>query len=492
MRIFLGGLFHETNDFSPVPTGRASFEAMSWRPRLQRDVPPSVNLLGYGGALARARGLGLDVVAGPYAAAIPSARAGAPVWAELVDELLGELRAALPVDAVYLFLHGAMSTEGVDDCEGEILARVRELIGPDVPLGSSMDLHGTVTTKMLSSADFVVACKEYPHVDLEAESARGVDLLLAQANARIRPVSAAVRVPMLLIGPTTSGPLQSFVTRLRACESGPGMLSASAFHGFFGADHPDAGAAVVVTTDGDPALARRIAMELAQDLANSALAQGNVGMDLRTALEAADAHPGTVILADRADNSGGGAGGDSTLVLAELLRRNVRNATLGMMWDPVAADFCALAGEGSRLRLRLGGKVGPMSGPPLDVDAHVLAVREDVRQAAFGRGEANMPIGRSAAVRVGGVDVVIGSIRHQVFSRHVFEEHGIELANKKLVVVKSTQHFYEAFAPLGKVIYCDVPGTVTSDFSALPYARLPRPMWPIDPTPPVPAFIHGG
>jgi microcystin degradation protein MlrC len=490
MRIFIGGLFHETNDFSPVPTGRASFDEMSWRPRRQPEPPRTLQLLGYGGALARARELGLDVVAGPYSAAIPSARAGAPVWTDLTTELLDELRAAMPVDMVFLFLHGAMATEGVDDCEGELLAEVRRLIGPGVPLGTALDLHGNVTATMMKSADWVVACKEYPHVDLADESARVVELLVAQAAGRIRPVSAALRLPMLVLAPTTSGPVQAFVARLREHQARRGVLSTSAFHGFFGADHPQAGAAIVVTADGDPILARKCALDLARDFTASVLAQGNLGVDLDTALDAAFAHPGTVVLADRADNAGGGAGSDSTVVLAELLRRGVQQATLGVIWDPMAVDFCALAGAGSRLRLRLGGKVGPMSGAPLDVEAQVLAVRDDVRQAAFGRGEANMPIGRSAAIRVGGVDVVVASVRNQVFSRHVFEGHGIDLLSKKLIVVKSTQHFYEAFAPLGKVIYCDVAGTVTSDFATLPYTRLRRPMWPIDAAVPQSEFIH--
>jgi microcystin degradation protein MlrC len=489
MRIFIGGLFHETNDFSPVPTGRTSFDEMSWRPRRQPEPPKTVNLLGYGGALARARDLGLKVVPGPYSAAMPSARAGAPVWAALETELLDELRAAMPVDAVFLFLHGAMATEGIDDCEGELLAAVRRLIGPGVPLGTALDLHGNVTATMLYSADFVVACKEYPHTDLAEESARVVDRLVDQVAGRTRPVSAAVRLPMLVLAPTTAGPVQGFVSRLREREAQPGVLSASAFHGFFGGDHPHAGAAVVVTTDGDPELARECALEVATDFAAAVLAQGDVGVDLETAFEAARACPGTVVMADREDNAGGGAGGDSTVVLAELLRRGAQDATLGVIWDPVAVDFCALAGEGARLRLRLGGKVGPMSGDPLDVEAEVLAVRDDVRQAAFGRGEANMPLGRSAAIRVGGVDVVVASVRNQVFSRHVFEGHGIDLARKKLIVVKSTQHFYEAFAPLGKVVYCDVPGTVTSDFATLPYTRLRRPMWPIDPISPAPEII---
>jgi microcystin degradation protein MlrC len=276
---------------------------------------------------------------------------------------------------------------------------------------------------------------------------------------------------------------------MRELEHQSQMLSVSAFHGFFGADHPDASACVVVTTDGDPSLAERHAMQLARDLADSIRSIGKLGVGLREAFDIAVADPGPVVIADRSDNTGGGAGGDSTVMLAEMLRLGLENATLGMIWDPVVAEFCALAGEGSRLSLRLGGKVGPLSGAPLDVEALVLKVGQDLKQAFFGRGEPDLSMGRSAAIRIRGVDVVVSSVRQQVFSRHVFESHGIELKDYKVIVVKSTQHFYDSFAPLGRVVYCDLPGTCAMDFSALPYRHLMRPIWPIDDLVPEPRLL---
>ncbi len=489
MRAFVGGLFQETNDFSPVPTGSASFDEMAWIPVDAAEPPQNVNLLGYRGAFDRAKQRGLAVVPGPYRCAIPAGRAGLPTWASLKSEMLRSIQAAMPLDIVFLFLHGAMAAQDTDDCEGELLAAVRGVVGPDVPIGTVCDLHGNVTARMVDTADFVVACKEYPHTDFPEESARVVDLLIEQAQRRIRPTSVAVRLPLLTVAPTTFGPVQGFVARMRALERVQPVLCVSAFHGFFGGDHPDAAASIIVTTDNDPALARHHAEQLARDFAQSVRSIGKLGVGLDEALDSALAQSGPVVIADRSDNTGGGAGGDSTVLLAELLRRDVRDATLGMIWDPVAADFCALAGEGSRLRLRLGGKVGPLSGAPLDVDAQVLKVGQDLKQAFFGRGEPDLSMGRSAAIRIGGVDVVVSSVRQQVFSRHVFESHGIDLTRCKVIVVKSTQHFYDAFAPLGRVIYCDLPGTCAMDFSTLPYRRLTRPMWPLDDIDPTPQLL---
>lgn len=489
MRAFLGGLFQETNDFSPVPTGSASFDELAWIPVSDAEPPQNISLLGYRGAYEQAMRRGLTVVPGPYRCAIPAARAGLPTWDSLKSEMLASVRAAMPLDLVYLFLHGAMAAEDTDDCEGELLAAVRTIVGPDVPIGVVCDLHGNITAKMVMSADFVVACKEYPHTDFPEESARVVDLLIEQAQGRVRPVSVAVSLSLLTVAPTTFGPVQGFVARMRALEREKQVLSVSAFHGFFGADHPQAGACIIVTTNNEPALAQRYAEQVARDFAQSVRSLGMLGVGLTEAIDSALAEPGPVVIADRSDNTGGGAGGDSTVLLAEMLRRGVGDATLGMIWDPVAADFCALAGEGARLRLRLGGKVGPLSGAPLDVQAQVLRVGQDLKQAFFGRGEPNLSMGRSAAIRIDGIDVVVSSVRQQVFSRHVFESHGIDLARCKIIVVKSTQHFYDAFAPLGRVVYCDLPGTCAMDFSTLPYRRLSRPIWPLDQIIPEPRLL---
>ena len=326
----------------------------------------------------------------------------------------------------------------------------------------------------------ILACKEYPHTDFPEEGERALDLLIRMAEGKIKPTMTAVRVPLMAICPTTLEPMKGLVADLRRMEKEPGVLSLSLCHGFPGADHQDVGGSVIAITDGDKAKGQAIAMKLAERFIGAALQMGSIGVSVEAAMERAAAATRPVVIADRADNAGGGAASDSTWILEALLKRGARDAVLGLLWDPIAVEFCHLAGEGAEIDLRIGGKVGPLSGKALDVRATVLALRTDVRQQWFGRGEANLPIGKSAAIRVEGIDIVLNSNRHQVFSRHAFEGHGIDLSQKRVIVVKSTQHFYEAFSPLGEVIYCDAPGTVTMDFAQLPYKRVRRPIYPLD------------
>jgi len=482
MKLYLAALFQETNDFAPIPTGIKSFDENSWRPGNVDVQDSKINLLGYGGALERAQKLGLEVVTGPFLTAVPAARIGNFNYNKLKKEVMDGLRSAGSVDMVYLFLHGAMMAEGIDDCEGDLLASVREHVGKDVPIAAVYDLHGNVSKAMLENATFTIACKQYPHTDFPEASAKAVDLLYETAKGRITPVCSALKLPMMVIAPTTQGPFEEVVSKLQEIENSPDVLSVSLFHAFFGADQPDTGGAVIVYTDGDDQKAQKLAEDIS-DMTWQALqkhAENNIGLDMDTALSEAQSETGRVVLADRADNAGGGAGSDSTFLLSKILEEKIQSVALGIIWDPVAVDFCHQAGEGAKLGLRIGGKVGPLSGEALDVDATVLAVRDEVCQAWFGEGEPNLALGKTVAIRVDGVDIVLSSIRHQVFSRHAFEDHGINLEDKDLIVVKSTQHFYNAFSGLGKVIYCDLPGTVTADFATLPYQRITRPIWPLD------------
>jgi microcystin degradation protein MlrC len=188
-----------------------------------------------------------------------------------------------------------------------------------------------------------------------------------------------------------------------------------------------------------------------------------------------------VVLADSSDNPGGGAAGDSTFLLRALIERGVEHAALGMIWDPLAVQIASDAGVGAALRLRIGGKVGEGSGMPVDVDAIVTAVRSDARQHGLA-GPRTEALGDAVAIRAGGIDIVLNSRRQQVFSPECFTELGIDLAGKRLVVVKSTRHFRAAFDPIAATtIICDAPGALNSDLARLPYQHLARPIWPLDP-----------
>jgi microcystin degradation protein MlrC len=308
------------------------------------------------------------------------------------------------------------------------------------------------------------------------------DVLVARARGAVaRPVSVAWRVPIVGAYPTLDGPMREYVARLREVEAEPGVLAVSAFHGFWLADTPWSAGCVVVTTDGDAALASKRGRELAVQLIEVVRPVRPV-LGVQEAVEAAlSAGCRPVVVADLGDNPGGGAAGDSTFLLRELLVRGAQDCALALLWDPVAVDFAHRAGVGGRLGLRLGGKVSPLSGDPLDVQATVTCVRDDARQAFFGIGQPRAALGRSAALRIDGVHVVINDQRQQVFDPRCFSEHGIDPAAQRVLIVKSTAHFRHAFAPIAaRIIDCDSPGSLTMDVKTLPYRRIPRPLFPLD------------
>ncbi|MFN8893721.1 MAG: M81 family metallopeptidase [Betaproteobacteria bacterium] len=486
-RAFIAALMHETNAFSPVPTNLASFGI--WRPVGAGEPPRDRDTLAYGAFWRRALEAGLPVAPSYFATCQPSAPLSASGWATLRDEMLTDLAGAGVIDRVFLFLHGAQCAQGTDDVEGELIAAIRAHVGPRVPIAVLLDLHANVSRQMLEHTDYLMACLEYPHTDYAARAREAYDLLERHVNKGLHPATAAVRVPVVGAYPTTLAPMRSYLARERELQGRPGVLSVSTCHGFWLSDVPDAGATILVTTDGDPAAAEGLALELAGRFAEAAVPTSE-GLSARAAVQqalrlAAETGKPSVI-ADRCDNPGGGAAGDSTFILRELMATGADGLALAMIWDPMAVDFAHRAGTGARLALRLGGKVGPRSGDPVDVVAEVISVRDDARQAVFAQGEPLLELGSTARLRIGGVDVVVNTERQQVFDPRVFIAHGIDPSACRVMVVKSTTHFRNGFAPFaGAIIDCETPGSVTTDPKLLAYRRLPRPMAPIDPATPL-------
>jgi microcystin degradation protein MlrC len=482
MRIYVAGVQHESSSFSPIPTSFRSFERWDW----SADKPLDSDGFGYGEACRLAEVAGLEVAPGPFFSAEPSSPATAAAWREICDSIVDGLRAAAPVDIVFLCLHGAQMAADIDDCEGALLASVREIVGTSVAVGVLLDLHANVTATMCDLADLTVSCREYPHVDYAQRAWEMLPVLRNIARGAVRPLTRARRIPASGVFPTPDEPMRSFVVRLREAQSRPGVLMISANHGFEGSDTPFTAASVIVTTDDDEALADEVAEEIAADFLATIVDNTWSGLGVSEAIDEALRQPrGPVVIADRSDNAGAGAASDSTYVLAALIERHVTHAALGMIWDPMAVRSCHDAGVGARLDLRIGGKAGRLSGSPIDADVEVTSLRTDAMQALFGQGPPREPLGRSAAVRIGGVegiDVVLISRRQQVFSPHCFTEHGIDLQRRHIVVVKSMQHFMGGFATIAaSIVRCDGPGSATLDMSQIPYQRIKRPMLGLDP-----------
>ncbi|WP_288381196.1 M81 family metallopeptidase [uncultured Massilia sp.] len=485
MHVYLAALAHETNSFSPIPTTLRSFEeGILVRPgagaqdqALARDFP------GYGFLLEVAQEHGDRVTQGLCAWAQPGGPVARGVYEALRDELLEELKAAGPVDAVFLVLHGAMIAQGYPDCEGDLLERVRALVGPDVPVGALLDLHATVTPRMARSCPGLVACKEYPHTDYLARTRELHAILANMHEGRVRPATLLRRVPMLGLFGTGEAPMRALLRQVVDHEAEAGILSISLIHGFPWSDTVDTGGAVLVVFEqGAQARADAIAARLAQDFyaLRTLGARSMLALDAAVDAALAPGKPGLVVMADSSDNPGGGAACDSTFVLRALLERGARDVALGMLWDPQAVQLAMDAGVGAKLPLRVGGKVGPGSGQPVDLQATVTAVRRDARQHGLA-GKYTESLGDAVAIHADGIDIVLNTRRQQVFSPECFTELGIDLTSKRLVVVKSTRHFRAWFDTIAaETVICDAPGALNGDLARLPYVHLQRPMWPLD------------
>src|SRR5262245_3259957 len=386
MRIFIATLGTETNTFSPLPTGRQTFEETL---RLREASRRSTHFAAVPVVTWRRLGEadGHTIVESLSAFAQPGGPTVRTVYERLRDEILGDLRAAQPVDAVLVFLHGAMVAEGYDDCEGDVIRRCRAIVGSRIPIGVELDLHCHITPAMVEHATAIVTFKDSPHVDIGDRAADLYRLVMAAARGAVRPVSALYDCRMVGMFRTPVAPVRGFVDRLKAAEGRDGVLAVSFGHGFPWGDVEDVGARILAIPDGDPPQAARLAEAFGRGLC--ALREQPVTPHLSPdeAIDRArQLGGGPVVLADVADNAGGGAPSDSTFMLERLVARGVRGAAVGCFWDPLAVRFCAEAGVGATFDLRVGGKCGVVSGKPVDLRVTVRNVLPRLIQTGLSGG----------------------------------------------------------------------------------------------------------
>lgn len=466
MRVFFGGLATETNTFAPFPTAVSAFEEY----KILRDTSLAGNSP-LAGPLkvfrSRAEADGCEVIETIAGFAQPGGPTVRAAYEGLRDTILDDLRAAGPVDIVLLMLHGAMVAQGYDDCEGDIVARVRE-IAPDAVIGIELDPHCHLTAKMVSGADLVVIAKEYPHIDFDERASDLYALCRRTALGEIAPVAVLLDTKMVGFYPTFDPPMRQIVDAMTAAETGS-VLSVSLAHGFPWADVEELGTRVLVYADGNEAAAAAVAGDVADSLYRQRDALLPDYPDIEGSLDRLRQSNGRVVLGDFADNPGGGAPGDSTFLLRVMLRDGLGDAVIGAFWDPLVAQVCAEAGVGAILNVRLGGKCGPASGDPLDLEVEVRNVVEDHTAGVFGQ---RQPMGRSVWLHSGGIDIAVCSIRTQVYERDAFTGLGIPLASRRLIVVKSSNHYQAGFrAEADHLWHVTSPGALRLDFANMPYTK---------------------
>lgn len=469
MRIYSAGLDSETNTFTSFPTTWRSFEEGGiWRGNAAHGsswvspVPRTFSRL--------AAQHGFEYVEGLYAAAQPAGPVLREVYEALRDEILEGMFSSPPFDIILLHLHGAMIADGYDDCEGDILSRARSALPPGTVLGAILDPHCHLTDLMVRSADLLIACKHFPHDDYADRAAELFQLCVRISRKEVTPRAGVFDCKMVGLYPTQLEPMAGIVNALIAAERSTGILSVSFIHGFPWGDTCDTGSKMLVYSNGDAQAARDCAQTLGLVIYRLRAPLLPQYPNIDEALDQALQLQGLVVLADTADNAGGGAPGDNVALLSALLRRGTPNAAFASIWDPQIAILCAEAGVGARLTLRLGGKTNASSGMPIDVVGRICGIRAEHEQTSLG--DTGQPMGLSAWLAVEGVDIVICSVRSQVFAPDIFTNLGIDLRDKRVVVVKSTNHFVSRFAPIAAhIIRVATPGALTLDFAHIEYTK---------------------
>ncbi len=479
MRIFTAALGTESNTFAAIPTDMRSFDEAGLYAPGEHPSEPTMTTAPTWVLRQRAPQEGWTVIEGTCAWAEPAGPTAQAVYEALRDRILEELKAALPVDAVMLGMHGAMVAHGYPDCEGDFLSRIREIVGPEVAIGGELDPHCHLTQKMVGAADILIAYKEFPHTDFVPRGREVVELTAKAARGEIKPVMSLYDCRMIASFPTSREPMRSFVDEIMAREGKDGILSISLAHGFPFGDVPEMGTRTLVITDDRKAQGDEIAEELGKRMIAMRGKSAPEFLTVDGALDRALAQSGTVVIADVTDNAGGGAGSDATAFVHRLRERGIENVCVGPIWDPVAVRFCHGAGEGARFALRFAGKTGPASGQPVDAEVEVIRCVANARQTMA---DAPIEMGDAASIRLDGIEVVLVSCRRQAFGPDLFSNLGIDPTTKTIVIVKSTNHFYAGYAPIAaEVLYADAGGPLPRDLTMLTFNHIERPKWPFDP-----------
>jgi len=484
MRIAIGGISHETNQYVPRPTDMSSFEIHRGSEIFARHGGRSY----IGGMLQAGRRLRHEVLGTYHAIAQPGGVIRTEAFSRMLDDLLVEIDGVLPVDAIVLELHGAGVSESTTDLEGEVASAVRRLVGPEIPLVAAHDLHANLSWAEVSTMDALLSVQQYPHDDIFECGGRAVGIADAIVRGELKPTVHLERLP-LLIPPTSTyaGAGRAAHLVCAALEQAPGVVHCTFLHGFPYADHADVGASVLVVSNDDPALAREVACEAARRIWSM---RAEFTPDfLRPAEAVAKARSlpseaGPVVINETSDNPGGGAPGDGTRLLAALLTSGITDGVFVGIKDPEVVRAAHRAGVGATISVDLGGKTDQLHGDPIPCSAYIKVLTDgDIPiEAPILRGS-SWPLGLTARLVIEGLDVIVFTEGIQTFDRTPLLLHGIDPQTCSLVALKSAQHFRSGFQSMAReIITVDSGGLTSLDVASFPRSHLRVTPFPLDPS----------
>ncbi|MCC7045476.1 MAG: M81 family metallopeptidase [Alphaproteobacteria bacterium] len=491
MRVFASSVKHETHSFASSRTDLTAFRNRDYV--RDDDIPRRFRgtRTEWGAVFDAAGRLGWTVIHPLAVWATPSGLVTAGTFAHFSEIILSGLKAALPVDGVLLILHGAMIAEGADDPEGEILARVRTLVGPDLPVAITLDMHANVTDAMARHASIMTAYRTTPHIDMYETGWRAATILDRAMRGEVRPRVTLARRPMLGVddGRTVAAdaPMVQWLNLAAEVEAAiPGVLCASLQAGYAWGDIAEAGPSVAITADGYDARYVDAAERLIDEGWRRRQARTIDLLPLDQAMAIAWSFPagnGPLLIADYTDCPAGGAPGDGTALLRAMVEAQLPGAVLGFLNDPAAVAMGRAAGVGATITTVLGGTLEPgFGGTPLSVTGRVATLSDGdyVRRGPMATGSPGS-LGPCMLLKVGDLRIAVIGRAMAVDDREQFRTLGVHPEQERIVACKAMNHFRADFEPIGgKLIYVDSGGICSTDYRQFPYRKLRRPIAPLD------------
>jgi len=479
---------HETNSFSLHKTGKHAFMARYALMGVAAIAERGSENTELAGFLDTGRAYGWHVEHVLSAAAGPSGKIRRKAFDWLCEPIITAIRKN-SFDGLLLGLHGAMGLDFCEDGEGELLRRIRSVVGAEMPIAITLDPHANVSNLMCALADIIVSFKTYPHIDMRDTGRHAAEILHRAMAGEIKPRTIRVSRPMLEEvngGRTDIGPMIERIAMARRYEKQADVFAVSINAGFAGADITEVGPTVLVTGQGDLTAHRAFAETIADDIWNKRFDVLNDYLSVTEAAAIAATYKpdqGPLIIADYADNPGAGGYGDSTALLCAMLEAGVTNACFGPMVDGEAVEELHSSVAGKRVQIVLGGKTDPLyGGGPLTLEAELVSVSDGhfIGDGPMIHG-LHGSFGPSAVLSVGGVKILVVTSARQILDLQQFRAFGIYPESKHVVALKSMQHFRAAFEPIaGHVIVCDSGALCTPRYDRLPYRNVPRPIFPLD------------
>lgn len=485
-KVIVAEFQHETNVFSPLKAGLPEFKEFyfSDADRVIADFGGTETIMG--GFLQALDETGIEAVPVMATQANPSGLVTGDMFDFAVKRLLETIAANPDADGILLGLHGAMVSERALDAEGALLEAVRQAVGPDMPIVGTLDLHGNVTPLMVEKADAFFPYENYPHTDCLARGLDAGRCIAAMIQGEIKPVMKLINLPLLAHFIQTSAPIhQELHGLVMDHKIRLGVINVAYMHGFPWSDIPLAGMSVLAVTNNDPGLAESIVNDLADAIWQRRTSFQKELFSPKGAVEAAMAFPsGPVVIADVADNPGGGGSGDSTFILKALLEAEARDVVLAVIPDPAAVEKAVSAGVDQTVTVSLGGKLAPpeISGGPVTVTGRVRTIIDGhfYNKGPMMKGLLNK-IGRTVVLDCGGIDIIVPEYRMQPFDAEILHRLGLDPTEQKILVLKSAVHYRASFeAMAAEIIEVDTPEYGTMNFPSLTFKHLNRPVWPLD------------